>query len=122
MRNDAWQKPYLGCYSSFVIPLWPAIFFTFADNHLLAMQKASVQMQNHILILGMVLLRNSVTSRFKLIYLKEISSAGPLHSTMKQSDINWNILIEAANKLDKSKTKFHSGIPRTTPVATRCKT
>jgi hypothetical protein len=77
------------------------------------MQKASVQIQNHTLFLGMVLLRNSVTSRFKLIYLKKISSAGPrvpalqrhvktLHSAMNQPDINWNILIEATNELDKS--------------------
>jgi hypothetical protein len=133
MRNDAWQKPYLSCYSCFVIPLWPAIFFTFADNHLLAMQKASVQLQTHTLILRMVLLRNSVTSRFKLIYLTKISSAGPrvpvlqvqvktLHIAMNQPDINRNISIEAANELDKSKTKFHSGIPQTILVVARSKT
>jgi len=68
MRNVAWQKPYLICYSCFVIPLGPAIIFTFADNQLLAMQRAAVQLQNHTLLLRMVLLRNSVISRFKLIY------------------------------------------------------
>ena len=63
----------------------------------------------------------------------KISSAGPgvpvlqgqvktLHSAMNQPDMNRNILIEAANELDKSKTKFHSGIPRTIPVVARSKT
>jgi len=63
--------------------------------------------------------------------VKKVPSAGPhvpllqgqtLHSAINQPDINWNVLIEAANELDKSKTKFHSGISRTIPVAELSKT
>jgi len=97
------------------------------------MQKAAVQLQNHTLILRMVLLRNSVTSRFKLICFKKISSVGPsvpvlqgqvktLQCAMNKLSINCNVLIEAAKELDKSKTKFHSGIPQNIPVAALSKT